>query len=102
MPRRGKAMAIEVVSIPIAANMSQVEQMINDADGQFKKRVQWAGEAEKAELLTLDKLLSDGFKIVDVQETKANNFGWLRYTLHQKPKKSKKVRGETRFLEQVE
>jgi hypothetical protein len=75
-------MAIQVISLPIAATMTQTEAMINDHDGTFKRRVAWAGETEKAELETMDKLLSSGFKIVDVQETKANNFVWLRYMLH--------------------
>lgn len=77
-------MALKVISIPIAATMSHVEQMINDADGQFKKRIDWATATENAELQVLDAHLSDGFQIVDVQETKANNFVWLRYTLHKR------------------
>jgi hypothetical protein len=72
---------IEVVQIPIAAVMTQAESMVNDMDGRFKKRIQWAGETEKAELLVMDNLLKEGFRIVDVQTTSANNFTWLRYTL---------------------
>lgn len=75
-------MAIKIVQIPIGAIMNETEIMINDADGRFKKRVDWAGKTEEEKLNHLDQFLAEGFTIVDAREYRANSFVWLRYTLH--------------------
>ena len=74
-------MAIKLVVMPIAAVMSQYEMMGGD-DERFQKRVRWQGETEKTAIVELDAALNEGFKIVDVQQTSANNYQYLRYTLH--------------------
>jgi hypothetical protein len=94
-------MAIKVVVIPIAVMLNEYEQMGVD-DAPLRKRVMWQGEEEAVALNRLDELLSENYQIVDVQKVTIKRYEWLRYTLHLKPKKAKKVRGETRFLQQTE
>jgi hypothetical protein len=97
MPRKLETMAVKTVMMPISAQMTQVEQMIADADGAFKKRVEWQGTHEKECLVELDTHLNEGFTIVDVQQMPANNFHWLRYTLH-KPEPPSVNHGELPVL----
>jgi predicted GIY-YIG superfamily endonuclease len=73
-------MAIEIVSMPLSATPTQYELMGDDE--RLKKRVEWAGEVERASVTRLGELLNQGYKIVDVQQYGANSYNWLRYTLH--------------------
>ena len=66
-------MAIKILQIPVSAIMSAYEKMTADSDGTFKKRIEWAAKEDEAVLVDMDRFLTEGFKIVDVQEVRAND-----------------------------